>query len=185
MSRHKSGWELLGDTSVEDFKIFRTRKSRRLNPRTGAEFEFFLIDGHDWANVIALTKNNEVVLVKQYRHGIEDFTLELPGGCVEAAEDPKNAALRELKEEAGFIAEDTQHLGSIKANPAMMSVTCHLYLARNAQLSGNQALDPGENIEVVLLPLEKVLSMIASGQISHALHVAAFGLFLLNQSAQR
>lgn len=177
--KHTGGWEIMKETLVDDFEIFSTTKSIRKNPRTGASIEFFRIDGHDWANIIALTPKNEVILVRQYRHGSEEFTLELPGGCVEPGEDPKAGVLRELREETGYLANDAEYLGRIRPNPAMMSNYCSFYLARNVTAIGATSLDAGENIEVVLKPLDEVKQMILREEFGHGLQVAAFALMLL------
>lgn len=176
----KSAWRVLQEQLYEQFRIFNIRKSTRLNPRTQQSVDFFLMNGLDWVNVIALTPQNEVVLVRQYRHGIDDYTIEIPGGCVEHGEDPKISGLRELTEETGYRAQDAIHLGTLCANPAMQSMRLHVYLATNAVLTAAQDLDPGEDISVFSLPLNEVLEKIKSGEINHALVVAAFGLFALN-----
>lgn len=180
----RGGWEILKETPVDNFKIFSTKKSLRRNPRSGSTFEFFLIDGHDWANVIALTPQEEVILVRQYRHGAEEFTLELPGGCIEPGEDPKLGVLRELREETGYVASDAECLGRMRPNPAMMSNWVSLYLAKNVQTKGEISLDEGEDIEVVLVPLSEVWGLVQSGKIPHALHVAAFGLLALRDKCR-
>lgn len=171
-----SSWRVISDQLYEQFKIFSVRKSTRLNPRTQKPVDFFLMNGLDWVNVIALTPQNEVVLVRQYRHGIDDYTIEIPGGCVERGEDPKASGLRELTEETGYRAEDAIHLGTVYANPAMQSMRLHVYLATNAVSVTTQSLDPGEDISVFTLQLNEVLAKIKSGEINHALVVAAFGL---------
>ncbi|MFM1848299.1 MAG: hypothetical protein RL417_1773 [Pseudomonadota bacterium] len=177
-----AGWIIEDEHIYQAFKIFTLKRSRRVNPRTGKPFDFFLMEGLSWVNVIPLTSANEVVLVRQYRHGAEELTLEIPGGCIELDEtDPASAALRELREETGFTTNEIEPLGIIHPNPAMMSMKLHTYVARNCTLSGIQVLDPGEDIEVILKPLAEVLDLVRSGQITHALVVAAFGLFALGQ----
>lgn len=172
----RGGWELLGDTEIESFRIMRARKSKRRNLRNGAEFDFFLIDGHDWANVLAITPDNQVVLVKQYRHGAEEYTFEIPGGCVEPGEDPHQGAVRELREETGYSVTESIPLGVVRPNPALMSNFCYFYLARGASLTHPPHLDPGEDINVVLKPVEEVIQMATNGQLGHGLHVAALGI---------
>ena len=176
---NKGGWKVHTDSKVDDFGIFRTRKSLRENPRTATSLELFLIDGLNWANIFALTPTNEVILVRQYRHGIEDFTLELPGGCVERDEDPKRGVIRELQEETGYITKDAEFLGTLHPNPAMMSNSIHFYLARNVSVTTSTKLDPGENIDVITMPFNKFLHEASEGKIVHALNVAGIGLLLL------
>ncbi len=177
----RGGWELLGDSAIDDFGIFRTRKSKRKNLKNGHAHDFFIMDGLNWAAVIGLTPKNEMVLVRQYRHGSEEYGLEFPGGCIENGEDPAIGAAREFEEETGYRARDLQLLGQVRANPAMMSMTCYYYLARNVTLDGNVHLDPGEDIEVLLRPYDEVYQMLARGEILHVIHVAALGLLALRK----
>ena len=179
MNTTKGNWEVLSESTYEDFKIFSLKKSRRVNPRTKTAIDFVRIDGLDWANIIPITPDNQVVLIRQYRHGSDEYTLEIPGGCVEIGEDPALSAVRELEEETGFTSQDVEYLGTIRPNPALLSNRCYLYLARGAILKGKQKLDSGEDIEVLLKPLNEVLSMVKKGEISHALVVAAFGLYTM------
>lgn len=175
----KGNWEVLNEQTYEDFKIFSLKKSTRVNPRTKTSIDFVRIDGLSWANIIPLTANNEVVLIRQYRHGSDEYTIEIPGGCVEVGEDPALSALRELEEETGHSSSEVEYLGTVRPNPALLSNFCYFYLARGVKLKGPQHLDSGEDIEVLLKPLPEVLAMVRKGEINHALVVAAFGLFAM------
>lgn len=178
MQKNDAGWKIEHEELYETFPIFNIRKSTRINPRTNKPFDFFLMDGFDWCNIIALTPENSVVLVRQYRHGAEEFTLEIPGGVVEANDvDPMQSALREMEEETGYTSSDVISLGTIYPNPAMQSMRLHCYLARNARRVKEPVLDPGEDIEVVIKPLEEVMGLIQHGAVTHALVLAAFGLY--------
>jgi 8-oxo-dGTP pyrophosphatase MutT (NUDIX family) len=125
-----------------------------------------------WANIVALTKDNEVVLVRQYRHGIKELFLEFPGGVVESEEDPILEAQRELLEETGYQTSDIIPLGTIYPNPALQTNALYCYLALNAEKVGSQNLDAGEDIEVELLPLEELIEMAKRGEFPHALMTA-------------
>ncbi len=183
-STFNAPWKIIEEHIYETFKIFRLKKSGRINPRTGKRFDFFLMDGLDWANVIALTSDNKVILVKQYRHGSESFTYEIPGGCVEVEENPSNSAARELKEETGYETKlDLEFLGTIHPNPAMQAMRCHCYIARNVERTREQTLDPGEDIEVIVRSLPEIKEMILSGAISHSIVLAAFALFQLRDAS--
>lgn len=156
-------WKIQDEHIYEQFKIFTLRRSRRVNPRTGTPADFVLLDGLDWCNIIALTPRDEVVLVEQFRQGSQSLTLELPGGCVEVNEDPRTAALRELREETGYGALDVEPLGSFFPNPAMMSIKCHSFLARGVVLEDEPQLLPGEEIKVRLTPREELSRLMTRG----------------------
>lgn len=130
-------------------------------------FEF-----RSWANVVALTPNREVVLVKQYRHGVCDVLSEFPGGVVEDGEDPMDGAKRELLEETGYQASSMIQIGKLYPNPALQINSLHCFLALDVEKVSGQKLDAGEDIEVHLVPLEELVEMVKRGQFPHALQVA-------------
>lgn len=125
-----------------------------------------------WANVVALTKNGEVVLVKQYRHGVCEALLEFPGGVVEDGEDPAEGVRRELMEETGYTATDMILVGKVYPNPALQTNTLHCFVARDAEKVQEQNLDAGEDIEVHLVPLDELIAIAKCGQFPHALDIA-------------
>lgn len=122
-----------------------------------------------WANIVAFTKNNEVVLVKQYRHGVEDVLLEFPGGVVEDGEVPINGARRELLEETGYTTSNIIEVGKIYPNPALQTNTLYCYLALDAEKVTGQNLDAGEDIEVHLMPFDELVEIAKRGEFRHAL----------------
>jgi 8-oxo-dGTP pyrophosphatase MutT (NUDIX family) len=177
--KNAGGWQIVSEHLYEQFKIFSAKRSTRVNPRTGKPFDFFLMEGFDWVNLIPVTPQETVVFVRQYRHGSEEFTLETPGGTVEPNEDPKDTALRELAEETGYSAAEVAHLGTLHPNPAMQKMRVHYYIAHGVERTHTQTLDPGEDIEVIERPLIEVPKMIQRGELTSALVVAAFGLLRL------
>jgi len=171
-------WEKLDSTPQGHYRVFEVRKDHARSPVSDQEYDFYIIESPDWVNVIPLTPDGEVVCIRQYRHGTEEITLEVPGGVVDPGDGgPAAAAWRELREETGYDAEAMIPLGAVAPNPAIQSNRCHSYLARGAYLDGAQALDGAEEIEVVLVDLDEVPGLITSGRITHALVVVAFYLF--------
>jgi len=126
-----------------------------------------------WANILALTKNNEAVLIRQYRHGVEKVLWEIPGGVVEDGEDPLEGVKRELLEETGYTAAEFIQVGALYPNPAFQTNTLYYFLALGAEKVTTQSLDDGEDIEVHLVPLDELLAMTKRGEFPHALQVAA------------
>ena len=138
-------------------------------------FEF-----RSWANVMALTKNGEAVMIQQYRHGVRDVLWEFPGGVVEDGEDPLEGAKRELLEETGYTASKWIEVARLYPNPALQTNTLYGYLALDAEKVGGQYLDAGEDIEVYLLPLEDLVTMAKQGNFPHALMTAVLFSALVN-----
>jgi ADP-ribose pyrophosphatase len=178
-------WEQLSEELLVRYKVFDVVKARRRSPRTGAEIGFFLVRTWNWVNVVALTDARELILVRQYRHGPETFTLEIPGGLIDGdGEAPIDAAIRELREESGFVARSMQPLGSVNPNPALFGNRCHTFLATGCTRAGALQQDPGEDMEVVLVPIAEAERMAARGELDHALVLAGLYLWRLSLDAQ-
>jgi 8-oxo-dGTP pyrophosphatase MutT (NUDIX family) len=145
---------------------------------------FYTIACDPWVNVIAITEENQVVLVEQYRHGIEGLTLEIPGGCVDVTDsDPCAAAVRELREETGYIADRWSFLGKNHPNPALQNNLCYTYLAEGVRLIESPQFDGSgtEKINTHLVNLSDIGSLIRDGNISHALVITAFHFLTLER----
>ena len=151
-----------------DLKLFEARFDFMKNPRNGITEKKVILSGGNAVNVIALTSANEIVLVQQYRFGTASYTLELPGGLVDPDESPIKAAERELEEETGYTCgEKLIPLGKIGQNPVFMDSYVHHFLALDVKLTKQQTLDAGENIEVILMPLEELKFRWQKGEIEH------------------
>lgn len=168
-------WPVTESVVEKDFRIFTLRRDRAVSPRTGAAHDFYVLETRDWVNVIPVTPQGEVVMVRQYRHGVREVTLEIPGGIVDhEAEDPRDAAERELLEETGHRAGRWVHLGSVQAQPALQNNLCHTYLALDAVPVAEPTPDAGEDLHVVTFPLDDVARRVHTGEIGHGLVLAAF-----------
>ncbi len=168
-------WQKLHRQHTGDFRIFDLFTDTSRSPVTGKAHTFFVLSTGDWVNVIPLTPQNEVVMVRQFRHGIEELTLEIPGGMVDKTDgDAAAAAHRELLEETGYQGEAYLHIGTVASNPAILDNRTHTYLAQNTCCVAPQALDGTEEIAIELIPLADVSELIRCGRITHALVVAAF-----------
>lgn len=146
-----------------------------------------MLEAPDWVNIVPLTRRHEVVMVRQFRHGIGAFTLEIPGGMMDPGErDPRAAARRELLEETGYDSANIVEIGRVHPNPAIQPNYCYLFAAREAQKVQKQQLDATEETEVILVPMANIKELIASGRITHALVIAAFSfLHLYNPPPRR
>ena len=172
-------WKVVSSERDSSYHVFSLRTDRAVSPRTGEEHRFFVLESSSWINVIPLTPQNEVVMVRQYRHGTREVTLEIPGGLVETHETPEDSAERELYEETGYKAGRMVSLGTVHPNPAIQNNECYTFLAHDVFLAGKQQQDEKEDIEVLLRPLEEIPDLIRKREITHSLVLAAFYRFYM------
>lgn len=168
-------WQTLSTLKSDDYRIFSIDTIERISPRNEVKQSFFTIKSNDWLNIIAITSNNEVVTIEQYRHGSNKVEIEIPGGIVDLKqEQPKIAALRELKEETGYSGSEAIEIGYVNPNPALFSNKCYTFLVPNATLIDKQNLEDTEDISVRLYSIKEIPELIKSGKIKHGLVIAAF-----------
>ncbi|WP_442889463.1 NUDIX hydrolase [Congregicoccus parvus] len=172
-----SAWRTLAVEMAGDHRIFRVHRKRCLHPGRGSESTFVVLDAPDWVNVVAVTKAGDIVLVRQFRYGTEDFSLEVPGGVMEPGEDPIEAARRELAEETGFVGGEARVLGWVHPNPAIQNNRCHLVCIEGVAAGPDLAWDEHEEIEVSLVPRAAAIELARTGRITHALAVNAVLLY--------
>lgn len=167
-------WTLLSSRPVSDHRIFRIREDLYRFEPSGLERDFVVLESPSWVNVIPVTVDNHVVLIRQYRHGVRDVVLEIPGGVIEEGEPPETTALRELREETGYAAEEIHALGRVLPNPAIQDNYCYLFAAKGCRRVHQPTPDPFEHIEALEVPLHDIPALIRDGEISQTMVVAAF-----------
>jgi 8-oxo-dGTP pyrophosphatase MutT (NUDIX family) len=168
-------WQKLSSKPVGNFRVFNIRSDVSVSPRTGKEHDFYVIESVNWVNVVALTRDNQVVMIHQYRHGSNTVELEVPGGMMDPHDvSPLEAGLRELREETGYEGSEAEVIGQIYANPAIMNNICYTVLVRNCELKHPTALDSGEDLATRLIPLSEIPGHVERGDIGHCLVVVAF-----------
>ena len=127
----------------------------------------------DWVSIVPVASDGNFVFVRQYRHGIDASTLEVPGGIIDEGQMPDEAALRELREETGYGGGRLTRLGATRPNPALQDNWHHMFLLVGAERLGDPHFDSGEHCEVVLLTREEIRNCIRNGDITHALVLLA------------
>jgi len=150
----------------------------------GQVIEGFVLEYRDWATVVALTPDQQVVMERQYRHGAGRVLLEVPGGVIDEADaSPLEAARRELLEETGYTSDKFIQVGKVYPNPANQINSIYYFLALDVKKVAAQHLDGTEEIEVELIPLDEVVRMAKKGELEQSLQVSAlfFALAHLNR----
>src|SRR5262245_1032057 len=176
-------WTTLTSEAIQDCRVFSVRRVRARWPRTGDEHDFYAIEASDWVNVVAITPDERVVMVRQYRHGAGRLTLETPGGLVDPGETPAAAAARELLEETGYAADEIVPLGAVNPNPALFSNRLHGFLARGARSVRDVRNDSTEETHVELVPLAALREEVRAGRVDHALVIAVAYLYELDSGS--
>jgi 8-oxo-dGTP pyrophosphatase MutT (NUDIX family) len=159
-----------------DHRILRIGEDVFADPRDGEERSRVVIDADDWCNVVPLTARGDVVLVKQFRFGNREVSLELPGGVVDEGEDAAQSAARELEEETGYRAGRVVHLGTYSPNPAHFSNRVHAFVALDCERVDDGHPDSAEDLRVEVVPRERVAELARDGTIQHALILATIAL---------
>lgn len=176
-------WTVVETQDVQECAVFRVQRTLARSPHTGDAHPFWRIDAADWVNVVPLTRDDEIVMVRQWRHGSRAVTLEIPGGIVDPGETPAAAAARELREETGYGGGELVPIGRLNPNPALFTNQVHSYWARGVERLGPVVNHGHEETHVELVPLAELDRRLRAGDIQHALVVAALHWFHLARAA--
>ncbi len=170
-------WRVLEEEHLQHCKVFDVHKATMESPLTGEPHPFYRIESPPWVNIVALTEAEELVLIRQFRHGSRVVTLEIPGGLVDPGETPEFAGGRELLEETGYRAGRLESLGSLNPNPALFANRVHMQVALDCVQEQEIQNTSTEHTMVELLPLAELPAVLREGGIDHALVVAALYAF--------
>ncbi|MBU3741796.1 MAG: NUDIX hydrolase [Candidatus Kapabacteria bacterium] len=180
-NREIAHWETVDEHATVDWKVVRLRSVTRVHPQDGRQGRFTVAEAPSWVNIIPITNDGMVVCVRQFRHGVSQITIEIPGGVVSHGEDPRLAAERECREETGYAGDgEASLLGIVEPNPAFMTNSCYTYIWHGCTWRGPQELDPNEEIDVVLMTVDELRNMVRTGEIRHSLVLSALALFQLH-----
>lgn len=166
-------WQVVGRETLQNCAVFSVERALSRSPHTGEDHPFYRIEASDWVNVVAVTSADQVVMVRQFRHGAGGVTLEIPGGIIDPGEQPIESAARELLEETGYKAPMLEPLGVVNPNPALFGNCVHTFLAANAEPVAEISNPGHEETLVTLVPRSQLADQTQAGAIDHALVIAA------------
>ena len=167
-------WRLSGTRSLRDFRVVSVQERTYQHLPTGEHKDYVVCDSEDWVFVIPITPDNEVVFIRQFRHGRGEVILEIPGGVMDPGETPEETGTRELREETGYVPESIEMFGPLLPNPGLNTAKYHVAVARGCLPKFDPSPEPFEEIAIELRAFDSVSGMIASGELQHALCIAAF-----------
>lgn len=170
--QNKMEWKIIDTEYLYRQPWLTVRKEKLELPNGKIMQAYYTLEYPTWVTAFALTKDREVVLVKQYRHGLGVVSIETPGGVVDDGEDLHTAVARELVEETGYEFEEFIDLGKISANPATTNNYMHMFLATGGEKKREQKLDETEDVEVILCSIDEVKQMLRDRSIVQALHTS-------------
>lgn len=172
-------WNLLHSTMVLNHRWCKVRQDKIQLHNGKIIDDYFVNIKPEVALILPITSTKEIIFVRQYRHAVGEFFIELPAGSFDPAEESAEvAAIRELQEETGYTAQQVTKIATLYDKPSKDTNNIHLFIAENVVKSGEQNLDVTEEIEVILIPLESVREKILQGEICVAGTVAALCLGL-------
>jgi len=168
-------WQILSSEYLFNDLWFKVRKDVCKTPRGKIVEPYYVYEFPDWVTAVPLSDDGRIIMVRQYRHGLGETCIEIPGGCVDDTDTNLEAAIkRELLEETGYSFSSYKYLGKISANPSTNNNLMHMFLATGGKKVAEQALDANEEIEVELFTIEEVKQLIKENQIVQSMHVTCF-----------
>ena len=171
-------WTVLSTERLLECPVFAVERTQSQSPVDESVHDFYRLQCVDWAQIIPVTENNEVVMVRQFRHGSGELSLEVPAGLIDPGEAPIAAAARECLEETGYQSAAVQPFGVLRPNPALFANYLHTFVAFDVQKVADIAQSATEHTEVELVPAERISELLLQGVVDHALDSALLWRFV-------
>jgi len=166
-------WRTISSETLFNDLWFTVRKEKCATPSGKIIEPYYVYDFPTWVTAFALTTEGKVIMERQYRHGLGEVCVELPGGCVDDTDANLEAAIsRELKEETGYVFDKFTYLGKISANPSTNSNLMHMFLAEGGVDTGAKSLDPNEEIDILLYSIDEVRVLLEQNKIMQSMHLS-------------
>jgi ADP-ribose pyrophosphatase len=164
-------WKKLASKKIYSDRWFQARADTCEFPDGRIIEPYYVVELPNWANIVVITKDEKIVLVRQYRYPVDQITYELPGGVIDKGEHPQNAAIREMQEETGYHSNEIEFLCELCPNPAINNNTAYFYLARNAVPGEKKNFDAFEDIDVMLFSKKELLELLRNNKIQHGVQL--------------
>ena len=172
-------WQVTPPETMLSTPIMNVLTSQVVCKRSEKKMDFYRLDFSSWVNIVAVTKNQQIVFIQQYRFGSGQIEVEIPGGAVDPGEDPLKAGVRELLEETGFSGDNARIIGKVCPNPAIQDNYCYTVLVENVEKNSDQRPDDMEDIDVFTVERIKVLKLMKDGSIEHGLVLNALMFYAM------
>jgi len=173
-------WKVVRSEKLFSAPWLNVRKDVCELPDGRKHSDYYILEYPDWATAFALTEDNKVLMVRQYRHGLGVISMELPGGVIDNNEQPIDAVARELMEETGYKFDTIEEIGKVSPNPATSTNYMHMFLARGGKKVSEQKLDATEDVEVLVYTIEELKLLIRENKMVQSLHVTT-AFYALNK----
>ena len=174
VNKNLQAWKQVSTEYLVQESWFKLRRDRVLKSNNEIMPSYYVLEYSNWANVFPITTDGKVILVRQYRYGIGQWSLEIPGGIMDPGEtNPLEAAKRELLEETGYSCKEIVETAIIAPNPATANNVMYCYLATGCELTHEQSFDEHEELEVILVTMEELKTMLRENKILQSLHTTS------------